>query len=177
MGTAEGTGFVMSGRVLSGLLPLLCGLVAVLISNLPLSLTNGLVPAPLLGLVPIYFWCLVRPDLMTPAVVFGIGLLEDMVAGGPPGIWTLSFVITFGVIDRQRDSFAGLAGLGAVLGFATASLIACVVAYAVTAVLYRFAPIGPMVAELAMTVLFYIPGVYLIGIIHRRLVGPLRSEP
>lgn len=177
MGTAEGTGFVMSGRVLSGLLPLLCGLVAVLISNLPLSLTNGLVPAPLLGLVPIYFWCLVRPDLMTPAAVFVIGLLEDMVAGGPPGIWTLSFVITFGVIDRQRDSFAGLAGLGAVLGFATASLIACVVAYAVTAALYRFAPIGPMVAELAMTVLFYIPGVYLIGIIHRRLVGPLRSEP
>ncbi|HEY2836522.1 MAG TPA: hypothetical protein VGI89_08130, partial [Rhizomicrobium sp.] len=76
-----------------------------------------------------------------------------------------------------RESFAGLAGLGAVLGFATAALIACVVAYAVTAVLYRFAPIGPMVAELAMTVLFYIPGVYLIGIIHRRLVGPLRSEP
>ena len=60
---------------------------------------------------------------------------------------------------------------------ATASLIACVVAYAVTAALYRFAPIGPMVGELAMTVLFYIPGVYLIGIIHRRLVGPLRSEP
>ena len=177
MGTAEGTGFVMGGRVLSGLLPLLCGLVAVLISNLPLSLTNGLVPAPLLGLVPIYFWCLVRPDLMTPAAVFVIGLLEDIVAGGPPGIWTLSFVITFGVIDRQRDSFAGLAGLGAVLGFATASLIACVVAYAVTAALYRFAPIGPMVGELAMTVLFYIPGVYLIGIIHRRLVGPLRSEP
>jgi len=167
----------MGGRVLSGLLPLLCGLVAVLISNLPLSLTNGLVPTPLLGLVPIYFWCLVRPDLMTPAAVFVIGLLEDIVAGGPPGIWTLSFVITFGVIDRQRDSFAGLAGLGAVLGFATASLIACVVAYAVTAALYRFAPIGPMVGELAMTVLFYIPGVYLIGIIHRRLVGPLRSEP
>jgi len=176
MGTAEGTG-VMGGRVLSAFLPLLCGLAAVLISNLPLSLTNGLVPAPLLGLVPIYFWCLVRPDLMTPAAVFVIGLLEDVVAGGPPGVWTLSFVITYGVIDRQRDAFAGLAGVGAILGFATAALIACVVAYAVTAALYRFAPIGPMVAELTMTVLFYIPGVYLISIIHRRLVGPLRSEP
>ena len=177
MGAAEGTGFVMGGRILSALLPLLCGLLAVLISNLPLSLTNGLVPAPLFGLVPVYFWCLVRPDLMTPAAVFVIGLLEDVVAGGPPGVWTLSFVITYGVIDRQRDAFAGLAGLGAILGFATAALIACVVAYAVTAALYRFAPVGPMVAELAMTVLLYIPGVYLIGFIHRRLVGPLRSEP
>ena len=177
MGTAERTGLVMGGRILSAMLPLLCGLVAVLISNLPLSLTNGLVPAPLFGLVPVYFWCLVRPDLMTPAAVFVIGLLEDMVAGGPPGVWTLAFVVTYGVIDRQRDAFAGLAGLGAILGFATAALIACLVAYVVTAALYRFAPVGPMVAELAMTVLFYIPGVYLIGIIHRRLVGPLRSEP
>lgn len=177
MGTAERTGFVVSGRILSAILPLLCGLVAVLISNLPLSVTNGLVPAPLFALVPVYFWCLVRPDLMTPAAVFVIGLLEDIVAGGPPGVWTLAFVVTYGVIDRQRDAFAGLAGLGAILGFATAALIACVVAYAVTAALYSFAPIGSMVAELAMTVLFYVPGVYLIGIIHRRLVGPLRSEP
>src|ERR1700743_3642510 len=169
MGTAEGTGFMMGGRVLSALLPLLCGLVAVLLSNLPLSLTNGLVPAPLLGLVPIYFWGLVRPDLMTPAAVFVIGLAEDMMAGGPPGVWTLSFVIAYGVIDRQRDAFAGLAGLGAVLGFATAALIACVVAYAVTAALYHFSPIGSIVAELAMTVLFYVPGVYLISILHRRL--------
>jgi rod shape-determining protein MreD len=177
MGAAERTGLMMSGRILSALLPLLCGLAAVLISNLPLSLTNGLVPAPLLGLIPVYFWCLVRPDLMTPAAVFVIGILEDMMAGGPPGVWTLAFVITYGVIDRQRDSFAGLAGLGAVLGFATAALITCLVAYAITAVLYSFPPIGTIVAELAMTVLFYIPGVYLIGIIHRRLVGPLRSEP
>src|ERR1700754_3486865 len=98
MGTAEGTGFVMSGRVLSGLLPLLCGLVAVLISNLPLSLTNGLVPAPLLGLVPIYFWCLVRPDLMTPAAAFGIGMLEDIMSGAPPGVWTLSFVAAYAIV-------------------------------------------------------------------------------
>ena len=177
MGTAEQTGFLMSGRVLSALLPLLCGFAAVLISNLPLSLTNGLFPAPLLALVPVYFWCLVRPDLMTPAAVFLIGLLEDIVAGGPPGIWTLAFVTAYAVIARQRDAFAGLSGLGAILGFATATLIVCMVAYVTMAALYRFPPVGPIVAELAVTVLFYIPGVYLIGIIHRRLVGPLRSDP
>ena len=60
----------------------------VLISNLPISLTGGLVPPPLLGLMPVYFWCLVRPDLMTPAAVFAIGVLQDMLSGGPPGVWT-----------------------------------------------------------------------------------------
>ena len=177
MGTAEGTGFVMSGRILSAFLPFACGLVAVLISNLPLSLTNGLVPAPLLALMPIYFWCLMRPDLMTPAAVFGIGLFQDIMAGGPPGIWTLSFVVTYAVIDRQREAFAGLSGFGAVLGFATASLVAMACAYGTVALYYwHLPPIAPIVAELVVTVLFYIPGVFVIGVAHRRLVGPLRSD-
>lgn len=170
-------GAMMGGRFLSALVPVSCGFLAVLLSNLPLSLTNGLVPAPLLGLVPIYFWCLVRPDLMTPAAVFGIGLFQDILAGGPPGIWTLSFVVTYAVIERQREAFAGLSGLGAVLGFATAALIASACAYATIALYYwHLPPIGPIVAELVVTVLFYIPGAYLAGLVHRRLVGPLRSD-
>jgi hypothetical protein len=36
--------------------------------------------------------------------------------------------------------------------------------------------IAPIVAELAVTVLFYIPGALVVGVIHRRLVGPLRSD-
>jgi rod shape-determining protein MreD len=173
----ERMGNVMGWRIFSALVPFLCGIFAVLISNLPLSLTNGLVPAPLLGLVPIYFWCLVRPDLMTPAAVFGIGLFEDIMAGGPPGIWTLAFVVTYAVIERQREAFAGLSGLGAVLGFATAALITAACAYATVALYYlHMPPPGPMVAELVVTVLFYIPGAFVVGLIHRRMVGPLRSD-
>ena len=43
--------------------------------------------APLLALMPVYFWCLVRPDLMSPAAAFVIGMLEDILSGGPPGVW------------------------------------------------------------------------------------------
>jgi rod shape-determining protein MreD len=163
-------------KFLSALLPLFCGLLGVLLSNLPVTLLGGLVPAPLLGFIPIYFWCLLRPDLMTPAAAFAIGILQDVMSGGAPGIWTLSFVVAYAVIQRQRDAFAGLAGLAAVLGFATATLVACAVAYLATAALYRLPPLGPIVAELAITVLFYVPGAFVIGAIHRRLVGPLRSD-
>jgi rod shape-determining protein MreD len=177
MELSDRTGTLMSGRFLSALVPFLCGVLAVLFSNLPLSFTNGLVPAPLLALVPIYFWCLVRPDLMPPGAVFGIGLFQDIMAGGPPGVWTLSFVVTYAVIERQREAFAGLSGLGAVLGFATAALIASACAYATVALYYWHSPpIAPIVAELVVTVLFYIPGVYVVGVVHRRLVGPLRSD-
>jgi rod shape-determining protein MreD len=178
MGAAERAGSLMGTRLLAALVPLFCGLLAVLVGNLPITLVGGLIPAPLLGLIPIYFWCLVRPDLMTPAAAFTIGILQDILAGGPPGVWTLSFVLTYAVVARQRDSFAGLSGLGAVLGFATAALITCLVAYIVTAALYygRLPSIGPIVGELVITVLFYVPGAYVVGFLHRRLVGPLRTD-
>src|SRR6201996_7935202 len=135
---------MMGARFLAALVPLFCGLLGVLFSNLPVTLFGGLVPSPLLGFIPVYFWCLVRPDLMTPAAAFAIGILQDVMSGGAPGIWTLSFVVAYAVIQRQRDAFAGLSGAAAVLGFATATLVVCVTGY-VTTVLYfwRLAPLGP----------------------------------
>jgi rod shape-determining protein MreD len=168
---------MMGAKLLSALLPVTCGFLGVLFSNLPVTLFGGLVPPPLLGFIPVYFWCLVRPDLMPPSAAFAIGILQDVMSGGPPGIWTLSFVVSYAVIQRQRDAFAGLAGVAAVLGFATAMLIVCATAYFTTAAYYwHMAPLGPIVGELAISVLFYIPGAFVIGSLHRRLVGPLRSD-
>jgi rod shape-determining protein MreD len=86
-------------------------------------------------------------------------------------------VLTYAVVARQRDSFAGLSGFGAVLGFAAAALMACTSAYLTIALLFqRLPPLGAVVAELAMTVLLYAPTAMVVGSIHRRLVGPLRSD-
>jgi rod shape-determining protein MreD len=169
-------------RFLVLLVPLLCGLVCVVIANIPVSLTAGLVPAPLLALVPVYFWCLVRPDLMTPAAVLAIGFAEDVLSGGPPGVWTLAFVLTYALVARYRDSFASLSGLAAVVGFAAASAFACAVAYLTVAGLAVLTPgahlplLPPILSELAMTVLFYVPTVLVLGWLHHRLVGASRGD-
>jgi len=177
MGVAERTHNNPVLRLMSALVPLLCGFSGVVLANIPISFVGGLVPPPLLGLVPVYFWCLVRPDLMTPAAALVVGIMEDVMSGAPPGTWTLAFVLSYAVVARQRDSFAGLSGLGAVLGFAAAALTACTSAYFTVAALYgHLPPIGPVVAELAVTVIFYLPGALIVGSIHRRLVGPLRSD-
>jgi rod shape-determining protein MreD len=177
MGTTERLYAPALLRYLAALTPLFCGLLGVFIANIPISFVDGLVPPPLLGLIPVYFWCLVRPDLMTPAAAFAIGMLEDVMSGAPPGVWTLGFVVAYAVVARQRDSFAGLAGIAAVLGFAVAALAACITATLAVALLYAHAPpVGAVVAELAMTVVAYIPGVLAVSAIHHRLVGPLRSD-
>ncbi len=93
------------------------------------------------------------------------------------GIWTLSLVATYAVIDSNRDIFAGLGGIYAILGFATAAFIACSVSFIAVAVLsWRMPSIVPLATELAMTVLFYVFVVLLLAPIHRRFVGPLRRE-
>ena len=182
MATMERSGSQPRFRFIAGLTPLLTGLVFVLIANIPVSLLAGLVPSPLLGLVPVYFWCLVRPDLMTPASTLAIGLTEDILSGGPPGVWTLAFVLTYALVARQRESFAGLSGLVAVVGFAGAALFACATAYfTVTALALlspdgRTPPLAPIAAELAMTVLFYVPAALVVGWLHHRLVGASRGD-
>jgi rod shape-determining protein MreD len=171
------TSSFMASRFVAAVIPVTLAILGSLIANLPVSFLGGIVPAPLLGLMPIYFWGLVRPDLMPPFWAFAVGLLEDMMSGGPAGVWTVSFIVTYALIDRQRDAFAGLSGLGAILGFATAAAVACASAYAVEAVWYwRVPPLAPVMGELAMSVIFYVPVAMFLGLVHRRLVGPLRSD-
>src|SRR6185312_898645 len=103
--------------ILSSAVPFLLALLGILVANFPVSLMNGHVPPPLFALMPIYFWSLVRPDLMRPSSVFVLGLLQDLLSGGgsPMGVWTLAFVGAYAVIDRNRDTFAGLGGIYAIL--------------------------------------------------------------
>jgi rod shape-determining protein MreD len=177
MATLERPGTSSSLKFLAALVPLFCGLLCAFLSNIPISLLGGVVPPPLLALVPVYYWCLVRPDLMTPAAALTVGFAEDVLSGGPPGIWTLAFVLTYALVARQRDSFAGLSGLAAVLGFAVAALAACATAWLTVAMLHwQLPPLTPILGELAMTVLFYVPTAYVIGLIHHRLVGASRGD-
>ena len=39
-----------------------------LLANFPISFTGGFLPAPLFGLMPVYFFGLMRPDLMPVGV-------------------------------------------------------------------------------------------------------------
>lgn len=173
----ERVGSIMGGRIVSSIIPAALGILGVLIANFPVSFLGGWVPPPLLAFMPLYFWGMVRPDLMTPFWAFLLGLAEDFLSGGPPGVWAASYLAAYVLIDRQRDMLAGLSGLGAIVGFAIAALVACGTDYVISALYYwRLPSLAPVMAELAMTVLVYVFVVFLLGAIHRHLVGPLRSD-
>jgi len=166
-----------SNRVASNVIPVLFGLFGVVITNVPISAFGSWIPAPMYALMPVYYWCLVRPDLMTPGWAFLIGFIHDIVSGEPPGLWAASFVATYAIIDKQRDAFAGLSGFGAILGFATATLVACSAHYVIFSLYHwHLMPVTGSIKEFAVTSILYIPVVVVLAYMHRRFVGPLRSE-
>jgi rod shape-determining protein MreD len=162
-------------RVLGSFLPALSAVLLVMLVNLPVTLTGGLFPAPLLALTAIYFWALVRPDLMPPYVVLFVGLLEDLLSGGPAGIWATGFMAAYALVDRQRENLAGLAGIAAVLGFAVAMAVAAMATFVLTWIMYmRQPPLAPLLLASVFTALFYPPIAVMLGWLHRRAVGAVR---
>jgi rod shape-determining protein MreD len=162
-------------RLAGSLLPCFSAVLLVLLINLPVSLSGGLFPAPVLALIAVYFWGLVRPDLMPPFVVLAIGLLEDMLSGGSPGVWATGFMAAYALVDRQRDALAGLSGIAAVVGFAAAMGLAAAATFVLTWIMYlRFPPLGPLLLASVVTVVFYPPVAVVLGWTHRRAVGAIR---
>ena len=164
-------------RFLAALVPFGLAIIGTVLANFPISFTNGFLPAPLFGLMPVYFWGLLRPDLMPPWAALLVGLTEDLLSGGAPGIWAVSFVVCYIFVDRQRDSLAALAGYGAILGFATALLVATGTAYATIAIYYwHLPPFAPVIVAAALNVLWYVPAAWFMYKMQHYIVGPLRSD-
>jgi rod shape-determining protein MreD len=163
-------------RLVGSLIPAMLAVLLVMLVNMPVSFTGGLLPAPALALACVYYWVLVRPDLMPAFAVFSIGLLEDLLSGGPPGLWAAGFLGAFWLADRGRETLAGLTGLGAVVGFAGAMLFAGAIAFGLDTIVYlRLPPLPPLLLESVSTVVFYPVIAISMGWFHRRIVGPMRS--
>ena len=164
-------------RFFAGMVPFGLAILGNVVASFPISFTDGFLPAPLFGLMPVYFFGLMRPDLMPVWAAFLVGLCEDLLGGGVPGIWAAAFVACYIFADRQRESLAGFAGLGAVFGFAAALMVAVTTAVAIVALYYwRLPHIASVAKTLAANVLWYIPALWLMNKAQHNLVGPLRGD-
>ena len=89
------------------LFPFALTLLLVMAGMVPLPVP-GLSPiVPSLGLIAVYYWVIHRPDLMPIWAIFLIGVVHDLLAGGPLGASSLVFLAVHAVIAAQRRVFAG----------------------------------------------------------------------
>lgn len=82
--------------------PLLSTVAAILLALLPIVAAAPLLPD--LGFLLLITWRLMRPEIWTPRMALGLGLLADLVSGNPLGqsmlLWTAAF-LALDLIDSR----------------------------------------------------------------------------
>jgi rod shape-determining protein MreD len=88
------------------LLPTVISLVLTLAVVLPIGLPQWGVLAPPLLLIAVFYWSIVRPDLMPPTAAFVLGLFQDLLTHSPLGSGALVMVLTQWTMRGQRRYLA-----------------------------------------------------------------------
>ena len=99
------------------LLPAGAVLVFLLVQAIPWRLPEFAAVVPLLPLVGVYYWAVYRPELLPASVAFGLGLINDIIVGGPLGVSSLVFLMVQGMTASQRRFFHGKSFLVVWCGF------------------------------------------------------------
>jgi len=87
------------------LLPVATILLATIISIQPAIIPGYTVLAPAFVLMAVYHWTIYRPDLLPPLALFLVGIVQDLLAGDPPGVTAFVLLLARGVVLRQRRHF------------------------------------------------------------------------
>ena len=138
------------------LVPVTMTFLFVLVGQLPLPLPFLSEVAPAFALVSIYYWAVFRPDLMPYAAVFGLGIIQDAVAGAPFGLYPLVYLLVQSLVLNQRRFVVGKPFWVFWCAFAMVAPIAVFVAW-IMASLLRGVLLSPGTAliELVMTIILF----------------------
>ena len=87
--------------------PFTLTLLLVMAAMVPLRVPDFAQIVPSMGLIAVYYWVIHRPDLMPAWTVFLLGLLLDLIGGGPLGVNVLVLLLVHGAVGAQQRFFAG----------------------------------------------------------------------
>ena len=57
---------------------------------------------PFFILMPIYYWSIYRPSLVSPLICFLLGIILDLISGFPIGLHAVFFVLVHIIVKSQR---------------------------------------------------------------------------
>lgn len=92
--------------VARSLFPFALTLLLVMVSIVPLRIPDLSPIVPSLGIIAVYYWVIYRPELMPGWAVFLLGLVQDLLGGGPLGIHALVFLLLVAAVGAQRRFLA-----------------------------------------------------------------------
>jgi rod shape-determining protein MreD len=89
---------------------------------------------PFFALIAIYYWSIHRPEAVPAIAIFAVGVLQDLITGGPPGSVSLLLLLVHALTVSQQRILLGQSYLVEWAGFALVAvgtalvswLLACV---------------------------------------------------
>jgi rod shape-determining protein MreD len=145
---------------------------AILLLFLGILPWNGHTVGPLsanLVLIPVYYWTLYRPRLMSVWSIAALGLVSDFLDGRLLGVNMLTFLVGYRVAVAQRKIFAGAPFLVVWAGFLLNAGAAGLVQWLCASVLNQaMIDARPALLFYVIGVVFYPPIAYVFALIQRR---------
>jgi rod shape-determining protein MreD len=130
--------------------------------------TLGPVSANLV-LIPIYYWTLHRPRLMSVWSVAALGLISDLLGVTPLGVNMLTLLIGYRVAVSQRKIFAGAPFIVVWAGFLLMSAVASLAQWLLVSIMQEAViDARPALLFYMIGVVFYPPIAYVFALIQRR---------
>ncbi len=136
--------------------PFALSLLLLVLHVVPLGVPGLPQVAPLLPLMAVYHWAIYRPDLMPPAAVFVIGLLQDALTGVPVGINAAVLLLVYGGVTAQRRFFVGKSFAVIWMSFAMVAAVAALASWLLAA-LYHVTLLDarPVLVQFLLTAAVY----------------------
>mgnify|MGYP001593145019 CR=1 FL=1 len=103
------------------LTPFLLTIFLVLLSAIPFQVPGLARVMPLFSLIVIFPWGVYRAELLPAYAVLVIGFFQDALSGVPMGVYTLVYVLVYGLVSFQHRFFSGKSFCVVWLGYAVVS--------------------------------------------------------
>ena len=136
--------------------PALLAVAATIVLATPVELFGLKLPEPILPMVLAFAWPLIRPSVIAPAVLLGLGLFLDIFWAGPTGLWALCLLAVYGVVLLSRKFLIGQEAVFLFAWYAACTLMAFALGYAVVSLRAGNAPsLLALFGQIAPTLLLY----------------------
>lgn len=158
-------------RLSRAMVPFVLCLLLVLVTALPVTVPYIGSVTPMLALMAVFYWCIYWPDYLPPYAIFLVGVLYDVLGGGPLGLTALLLLLVHAFIVPQRRVFQGKSFVIEWFGFAIVAVGLGVISWLVASI-YYLTPMQPLpvLGQAGLTIAIYPCLAWMISQVHRRLV-------
>jgi rod shape-determining protein MreD len=113
--------------------PALITVAAAIVLQTPVELFGLHLPEPVIPMVLAFAWPLVRPSVVAPLVLLGLGLSLDIFWGGQMGLWAVALLTIYGAILAARSILLGQETVVLFVWYAGSVAMAFAIAYVIRA--------------------------------------------